>query len=362
MHLPSLFTQNPDLAAKARGLLSEPDTPFPILSAKIKLTWRCNLRCRVCTVWRKPAARSAAGDALGLETVRHLLVTLQRQGLRKIHFSGGEVFVRPDFADILAFAHRLGLQINLTTNGTLIDKEAARRLVRTRVHSVTVSIDSPDEAQHDEMRGRKGAWRATWRGVRRLQRRRAEKGRGPHIAVNTVVTRANVAGMGRLHHLLAGSGIDSWLMLPVDTEQKKLRPTEAQWRALAEQWEAWRPLLRRPPIDWSSERSAARAGKGKYAGVYYGERGCFAPWFNLFVDADGSVYPCCMGKGDMRPYGNLLQEPVERLLDGTGRRELRCSMAGGHVFPVCERCDDFLEENGAFASLYEKEETVCSKD
>ncbi len=354
MHVADVLGSDPEIARSARRILTEPATDFPILSVKFKLTWRCNLRCSLCRLWQKPY--NAATPDVTLGQVETILKALKERGLRKVHFSGGEVLILDEFPRIVEAARSMDLQVNLTTNGTLLDKDVARSLVNNRVHAVNVSIDAADEKRHDRMRGVKGAWKRAWRGVDNLIERKRNKGRGPVVAVNTIVTRDNAAEMDSLYDMLIERGVDRWRLLPVDTQIKKIRPTAEQWQELAKKWERWRENMSRLPIDWSSEQSAKKAAKGKYAGRFYHDRACFAPWFNLFIDADGKTYPCCMGKTHMRPYGNAFETPVSELLAGEGRKEICCSLASGHLYPICERCDDFLEENEAFAHLYKMEE------
>lgn len=357
MHVASILKEEPGLRRVARRVRQDPEAAFPLLSAKIKLSWRCNLRCQVCRLWRKPAELRETRDALSAERVEDLLSELTERGLRKIHFSGGEVLLLEHFPRLVRFARRLGLQVNFTTNGTLLDKDLARFVVEQRVHSVIVSIDSGKERQHDQMRGVAGAWKKSWRGIEYLRERREKKGRGPTIGVNTIVTRKNIVTLDALFEQLQTRGVDRWRLLPVDTQNKKLRPTPAQWTALSEKWEqSWRPLLSCLPLDWSSAKSAALAAKGKYAGSFYSDQICYAPWFNLFIDADGLAYPCCMGKGGIHPYGNAARDPLSSILAGERRREVCATMATGHLFPICKTCDDFLEENSAFGNLIKEEE------
>lgn len=355
MHVGEEILGDAELGRRALMLRSDPETDFPVLTAKFKLTWRCNLRCSLCRLWRRPHQYGRPRD-LPLDTVVAALESLKERGLRKVHFSGGEALLVPHFREVVTAARELGLQVNLTTNGTLLDKEWARFLVDSRVHAVTVSIDSPDHKEHDAMRGVAGAWKKSWRGIERLAERRRKKGRGPAIGVNTIMTRKNIDGLGELHRMIMEHGADRWRLLPVDTDDKKARPTAEQWRELAERWQSWREVMSRLPLDWSSGMSAEKAGKGKYSGRFYKDRVCFAPWFNVFVDADGKTYPCCMGKANMTPYGNLLDSAMPALLESGARRETLCTMASGHVYPVCEKCDDFLEENLAFHKLYNRRE------
>ncbi len=349
MHIATLIGRDGPLHQQAKGLVRDPDLPFPVLLAKFKLSWRCNLRCRMCNLWRY--AHEGRGAGLDPETVKQALFDLHAQGLKKVHFSGGEVLMYPAFEEIVSFARALDLQVNLTSNGTLITKETARFLVDQRVHTLTVSIDAPDSRTHDRIRGVKGAFKAAIHGQTLVRERREKKGRGPKLAVNTVVTRATIDSLDELYRLLRANGVDAWRILPIDTEREELRPTGEQWQRLLSRAADWGDFLSRLPLDWTSERSGARAASGKYAGVFYGSRVCYAPWYSVFVDADGKIYPCCMGKGDMVPYANINEHTMAEALTAPGKKAIAYSMAAGHPFPVCHRCDDFLEENQAFYDL-----------
>jgi radical SAM protein with 4Fe4S-binding SPASM domain len=356
MHIADVLATEAVVATQAAELRREPHQSFPILTAKLKLTWRCNLRCQMCGLWRRPEQfpdHCELPTALILDTLQRL----RERGLRKINLSGGELLLHEGFRMVVQRASDLGLQVNLTTNGTLLSKETVRYLIDQRVHAVTISVDDASPRRHDALRGVSGAWKRTWKGFAALQECSTRKGRGPTLAINTVITRRNIDHLGALYELLRQRHVDRWRLLPVDTSNRTLRPTAAQWSRLAAQWDAWRPLLDRLPVAWQlnrPERSARRARQGRYAVDFYGERMCFAPWFNLFIDANGAVYPCCTGKGGLPAYGNLREQPLEAILASLTRREIQATMAADHPFPVCHTCDDFLEENAAFAEQGER--------
>ena len=355
MDIARLLARDERLAGLAATLRSDPGANFPLLTAKIKLTWRCNLRCQMCIVWQR--ARQVP-DRCELPTplVLESLTSLAERGVRKVHFSGGELLLYEGFREAIGHARSLGLQVNLTTNGIRLDKEIARWLVDVRVHCVAFSIDDASPRRHDTMRGEAGAWKAAWKGLLRLQEATERKGHGPAITVNTVVTRQNIDHLADLHRLLCERGVDRWRLLPVDTSDRTMIPSEKQWIRLAGQWGDWKKLLDRLPLGWQEEspqRSAHRAHKGCYAVDFYGDRICFAPWFNVFIDANGAVYPCCAGKSQIPTYGNLFEQPLGEILDCPQRREVQAAMAAGHLFPVCNTCDDLLEENAAFAQSCE---------
>ena len=102
----------------------------------------------------------------------------RRQRLRKsftaasevfdLSLTGGEALLRKDIFDIIRYAKRYPLFVNLNTNGTPVTPTVAQRLRDAGLDQVRVSIDSATAEVHDEFRGRTGALKATMRGIRRL--------------------------------------------------------------------------------------------------------------------------------------------------------------------------------------------------
>ncbi|MGA1871504.1 MAG: radical SAM protein [bacterium] len=354
MNIRKILEIQPHLMDKITHIQKEPCYSFPTLSCKIKLTFRCNLRCTFCRIWQKPRVLGTKSDQLSTGRIKEIIAELKRMGLLKIHFSGGEVLLRKDYQELIEFSNDEGLQVNMTTNGTLLDKTMARFLVNARIHTITISIDSPFSEVHDAMRGSKGAWKASWKGLDYLLKYKKKK--HPLIAINTLITRDTISSLDQLHAMIKEKHIDAWHLLPVNTEKKKLRPSPLQWSTLADRWCEWRDKLSRLPVDWSSPQSVGRVLAGKYAGTFYKEKICYAPWFNLFIDADGLTYPCCMGRQGIPSYGNLITQSLGEVLGSQVRDEVCCSMGSGHIFGICEYCDDFLEENEIFHHLSKKEE------
>src|SRR6185436_7995379 len=107
-------------------------------------------------------------ETLSSERWRAVFGELAELGCRKIHFSGGEVFLRPDFLDLVASATGLGLRVNMTTNGTLVTRDAVKRIADMGVNSVSISFDGPTRSSHNAVRGRDYAWKHSLRTVRWL--------------------------------------------------------------------------------------------------------------------------------------------------------------------------------------------------
>lgn len=155
----------------------------------IELTNRCNLSCPPC--WfhgcRGIGDRYAPGQGeLSTAEVVDLVDQVAPHGPR-IYFGGGEPFLRGDLFPILAHVKRKGLAVSLTTNGTLLDVAAARRIVELGVEDINVSVDG-DEPQNDAVRG-EGTFRRSTAAVRGLLSCRREARRlRPRVAVNLTVS------------------------------------------------------------------------------------------------------------------------------------------------------------------------------
>jgi len=112
------------------------------LLAGVKLTHRCNLRCRVCPFWKLDDGHMSLAQALGA------LDQLHSAGVRMVIFEGGEPLLWRDgdhrLADLVRAAGQRFFSVGVTTNGTFpIDVPA---------DIVWVSVDGLEET-HNRNRG-----------------------------------------------------------------------------------------------------------------------------------------------------------------------------------------------------------------
>ena len=119
-------------------------------------TARCNLNCLHCY----SSSRSTAGNnELTTQQAKQVLHQLSEASCPVVLFSGGEPLLRADLYELLAEAKALNLRTALSTNGTLIDSQAASKLAETGIGYVGVSIDGGEDF-HDQFRRAKGSFKA----------------------------------------------------------------------------------------------------------------------------------------------------------------------------------------------------------
>ena len=130
------------------------------------VVWNCTRRCQLkCVHCYADAADKDFPDELNHEEGRALLEDLAAFGIPVVLFSGGEPLMRPDLFELAAYARELGMRAVLSTNGALIDEDTARRIKEIGFSYVGISLDGL-EAVHDKVRGVRGSFAESLRGIR----------------------------------------------------------------------------------------------------------------------------------------------------------------------------------------------------
>jgi heme b synthase len=169
------------------------DTKIKNLNAKLlpdtlrmvawEVTRSCNLACVHCR------ASSLCGTYKGeLDTDACLRVLDEIASFSKpvIILTGGEPLLRSDIYDIAKYGTDRGLRMVLATNGTLLTTECAQKLITSGIQRISISIDGPDAAHHDEFRKVPGAFAGAMAGIDILKKA------GMEFQINTTITKANI--------------------------------------------------------------------------------------------------------------------------------------------------------------------------
>jgi len=116
---------------------------------RISVTDRCNFRCVYCMpreVFDHDFKFVAHDEVLSFEEIARMARLFAGLGVKKVRLTGGEPLVRRDLHRLVALLAQIpGLDLTLTTNGSLLAKQAAA-LAQAGLKRVTVSLDSLDDA------------------------------------------------------------------------------------------------------------------------------------------------------------------------------------------------------------------------
>ena len=160
-----------------RGLLSNVFGERVPLFCGHKLTYNCNLRCKMCPFWKRSTKDSST------EREKAILRRIYDSGACGIAFEGGEPLLRNDLVEILAFSRSLPLHTNLVTNGTLLESKIDQ--IASYINGVVyVSLDGMEKT-HDTIRGVDGCFRKAIRGII------ASRKKVP-VTINTTIMAENI--------------------------------------------------------------------------------------------------------------------------------------------------------------------------
>ena len=115
----------------------------------LELTNRCNLRCPHCA--------SDSGDSRCYEMSRTELQKIFRNlaelGCNTISMLGGEILLRPDWYEACQDARSSGMDLQLITNGLLVNDEVRKKFLSLAPQTVCVSSDGASAETYQKQRG-----------------------------------------------------------------------------------------------------------------------------------------------------------------------------------------------------------------
>jgi mycofactocin biosynthetic radical S-adenosylmethionine protein MftC len=298
-----------------------------LLSAPVNVTWeitsQCNLRCRHCL---SADIMEHSGIELDFDQCCRFIDEMDRLRVFQVNFGGGEPFLRPDFLDILDYAHEAGIVTCVSTNGTVIDEELARRLGRMELLYLQVSLDGVTAETNDAVRGT-GTYDRILSGIRLLA---ASGVKG--LSTNTVVTSANFREILDIYRFGRAFGLKTRLsrFRPSGNAKRvwdELRLDKEQLGELSQFLNDHRDVL-------TGDSFFSITGKERRE---LGLNMCGAAKMTCSVVPDGTVYPCAFLQDEPFKSGNVTRESLESIWRGApafvGLRNARVES--------CERCTRF---------------------
>jgi SynChlorMet cassette radical SAM/SPASM protein ScmF len=142
---------------------------YPLNQIYFYLTEGCNLACRHC--WIAPKFQSGRNTypALDMELFRSIIKQAKPLGLSGVKLTGGEPLLHPKINSILDIIKTEEIRLTVETNGILCTPELAEKMKETCKNPfVSVSLDSTDAETHEWVRGVKGCFAASLKGIRNL--------------------------------------------------------------------------------------------------------------------------------------------------------------------------------------------------
>ncbi len=274
----------------------------------LEITNRCNLSCTFCRPTIRPAATMPA--AMFAELLDRLRGHTQHLCLHVL----GEPLLHPELPQLLDLTHAEGFQVNLTTNGSLLDRHGQALMAAPALRQISISLHS----------------------LPQMEALAAE------AALETMLRFSRQAGAtGRL-----------WVSLRLWNLARDMDEATRAWndRVLARLGEvfslpvlptgdltACRGIELAPRIFLNPERQFAWPDPTAPEMARRGH--CRGLRDHLAILVDGTVVPCCLDGDGVLVLGNLFRQSLADILAGHRARRMLAGFGNQHLLePLCRRC------------------------
>jgi Fe-coproporphyrin III synthase len=314
------------------------------------LTDRCNLSCTHC--YSRSGPDSPTEGELPTAEACALIDDLAAMGVPLILFSGGEPLLRADIWELARHAAGKGIRMALSTNGTLITPEIARRIKECGITYAGISLDGATDETHDRFRNSPGAFRRTvsaFASCREAGLRcgvRVTLNQGNFRELEALVDRAVALGASRfcLYWLVpSGRGAGSYDQLQLGSREvtealgilyrkAKEIPADTMEFLTVDSPQDCVHLLASMEQDNSPDLADAR---GLLASLH---GGCSAGTRVANIDPRGNVYPCQFARSQEFLVGNIRDRPFSELWSGDSAVLARFRNKQATFGGKCSRC------------------------
>ena len=276
----------------------------------IEITNRCNLACSFCHKTERP--ESCMSPAAFADIVRQIRPFTDYVCLHVL----GEPLLHPDLGRLLAICRGENLQVNLTTNGTLLPRLAPLLLASPALRQINISLHSFADRQADDP-----ALAKYLAGIFAFIRQ-ATAATPLFISLRlwNMTTEKDDTNRRRNDSILAQ--LESVFHLP-----SRIAPELTPGHGITLAPRVFLSQSRRFTWPHAAEHDSGSRGT------------CRGLRDHVAILAEGTVVPCCLDAEADINLGNIHDQPLAEILAGPRAAMIRQGFARNRVVePLCRRC------------------------
>jgi len=166
---------------------------MPLGSIFFNITHRCNLDCSICLIKDEEEKRE-----LDFPMIKGILDEAAALGVLNVSFSGGEPFLRPDFADIYRYAVHKGFLVSIFSNLTLLNRSLLRLFLRYPPERIQTTIYGLSSATYETITRVEGSFRLFMKNLACLRKNPIR------LTLQFTVCKSNISDFERFLQLPSG--------------------------------------------------------------------------------------------------------------------------------------------------------------
>ncbi|MFZ1992293.1 MAG: radical SAM/SPASM domain-containing protein [Alphaproteobacteria bacterium] len=263
----------------------------------VEVTNHCNLACTICP----HRSMTRPKGLMPLESFRRCVDRVKRHADFIYLYGIGESLIHPQLDEMIDYAHAAGLYTYLSTNAMLMDAPWSRRLLGSKLQSLTFAFDGHTQEQYERIRV-KGRFETVIQNIRTFLQLKRQMGSKMHVVIQIVLTDPADEDAGDFRRLFSPAEL-------AEVSQIRVKPFYDSFPA--------------PSTEGSGPR-----------------RRCFFPWNFMFVYQDGRVGLCCVDYDGREILGDLTTQSVREIWNSPAIESIRRSLHRRDyaALPLCRPC------------------------
>ena len=304
---------------------------YKLNTAVWEITLKCNIHCLHCGSNANSKKRKCE---LTTEEAMDLVEQLADLGCERVVLSGGEPFLRKDWAVIAMRIKELGMMVSFISNGYLVDEDIVDLLNIIQPVGISFSLDGSCEETHDYIRGKKGVFKRCVNALNLTSKA------GLYSSAVTSVHKKNLNELPKILEILLDNAVCAWQIqtaTPQGRMPKELALNEDEYYQLAsfiaENKNKYKNLIRILEADCigyysvMSEKLETKTWKGCHAGMSV-----------IGIESDGSIKGCLSLHGDDFIEGNIREKSLKEIWTSKENFKYNRRFSPDQLQGICKDC------------------------
>jgi len=304
------------------------NSPLVILNGPNQISWlitnQCNLKCSHCGNTSRAKLKNEMSD----EECFKFIDECAKLNVFVLNISGGEPFLKKNLFEILSYARKKNIEIGITTNGTLVTEDIAKKIKRIEPFNVHISLDGIGKV-HDNFRNKKGVYNSVLKTISLFKKYKIPFG------LTTSITKKNFADLDNVKDFVKKKKINSWNLyyaIPVGCLKQADAVSQEEFYQFAKKVVQFKEELKNTTKIFVGD-SLGYFGTLKVRDETW--NGCSAGVYGCAVDAEGNVKGCPIQQ-DKFNEGNIREKSLQEIW--LGKKAFRYNREHQKLSGHCKTC------------------------
>jgi len=304
---------------------------YSLDTAVWEITLMCNIHCLHCGSSAENVTRK---NELTTDEALDLIEQLADIGCRRIVLSGGEPFLRKDWATLSMRIRDLGMSVSYISNGYVINDDIVDLLKLIEPVGISFSLDGGCAETHDYIRGKEGVFERCINALRKTT------DAGLYSSAVTSVHKKNLNELEQILEILMDNGVCAWQVqtaTPQGRMPKELALNEHEYYSLAqfivESRKKYNNIIRIYEADCIGYYSVL--SKDLYCQNWHG---CQAGLQVIGIESDGTIKGCLSLHGEPFVEGNIRKQSLNEIWNSKENFKYNRRFSPDKLTGMCKGC------------------------